>query len=132
MSKIYFGYTPNNKLLKTSSAEELLPNLLVQLEKAEKAIMRFAWERYNYKRRLHAAYRKNALILGKDFFVETDYILPKKSLQEFEFILSMPAFIKPEPKPKKVKVKPEPKPKFEINDENYYFEDEENIEWRYN
>ena len=125
--KHWMGYTPNNKLSKTSSADQLLPDLLVQLEKAEKAIMRFGWERYNYKRRLHQSYRKNAILQGKEF-IDTDLILPKTSFQEFEFILSLPAFIKPEPKPKKIKIKPEPKL---LIIEDYKFEDEKNIDWRY-
>lgn len=123
----WIGYSPNNNLSKTQSAEELLPHLLVQLEKAEKAIMRFAWERYNYKRRLHKSYKKNATLVGKEF-IDTDYILPKKPFEEFQFILSLPVFIKPEPKPKKVKIKPEPKPSVI---EFYKFEDEQNIDWRY-
>ena len=130
MSEIWFGYTPNNKLSKTQSAEELLPHLLVQLEKAEKAIMRFAWERYNYSRRLHQSYRKNALLRKKDFMMETDCIFPKKSAKEFQFILSLPAFVKPEPKPKKIKIKPEPKP-LATEFKDFKFEDEKNIDWRY-
>ena len=130
MSEIWFGYTPNNKLAKTQSAEELLPHLLFQLEKAEKAIMRFASERYNYKRRLHQSYQKNALLRKKDFMMETDCILPKKSAKEFQFILSFPAFVKPEPKTKKIKIKPETKT-LETEFKDFKFEDEKNIDWRY-
>lgn len=53
-----------------------------QLTKAEKAIQRFAWERYNWKRKLHQANAKIAKLQGKGF-IPTDLILPKRKQSDF-------------------------------------------------
>lgn len=141
----WLGYSPNKHLSKTTPVPELFPMILLQLEKAEKAIMRFGWERYNYKRRLHQSYQKNALLSGKDF-IETDYIFPKKNFSEFCFIPTLPYFkseIDLQRKARRVKKKQYrnrvilkelvSKEKSEITSAKlmFVFEDEKNIDYRY-
>lgn len=55
-----------------------------QLNKAEKAIQRFAWERYNWKRKVHKLNAKIAKLEGRDF-LPTDLVLPKKKQSDFLF-----------------------------------------------